>query len=339
MAEIQLPLDKPTGPVEAYKLPHGEDAINAILERLDGGDEDEGGEPYSPAPDPEPQTETPSPAPDPDKPDGSQPAPGFIDPVKLASASTLLAKMQIPPAVLVGLSDEQKIAWAAQLEPVQAGTANAHRELGELRKQLADQNGNSQPGQRQEASAAPSEPVVNPLVNLTAEAASFGEQFGEDSVPSLIKPIEAAHKWAVQANQAMAAELAEVREGFTALLRRGVQRELSGEYPQLKDAGEFDKVCSLASALAETGEYSDPFEVMRKAASVTFAAQTAQQVARQQIQTSNQRALGQPEVPQPSDRPDPAKPMSAEDRDAYALELIDSGLTQADVRAKLAQLR
>ena len=344
-------LDKPTGPVEAYRLPSGDDEINAILNRLDGHDADDDPVPPQYAPDPEPQpkpkTDTP-PAPDPGG-DGSAPAPPPTEaeaagtPVTaedLASASTLLARMKIPPSVLKDMTDQQKIAWAKDLEPVQSETANAYRELGELKKLASAAANGTQSVQRPEASAAPGEPVVNPKVNLAERAKAFGESFGEDAVPALLEPLQAMQEWTEQTLSAMRAENDGLRATLLDVVVGGARRELMGDFPQLADPEKFASVQKLASALAQTGEYEDATSLLRKASEVTFAGQIVERAVHDRTSILSQRSLGQPEVPQPSRDPvtGAVKPMSPEDRDAYALELIDKGASKEEVIKALAKL-
>ncbi len=337
-------LDKPTGPVEAYKLPSGDNEINDILMRLDGVDEDE--EPIA-----QPWTETAEPAPEPapepeEKPETEPETPPaaagtVVSPEALMNASTLLAKMKLPPSVLKGMTDTQKIDWAKDLEPMQSETANAYRELNELKKQAETASQlEAISAQRPAASAAPGEPAVNPTVNLAEKAQAFGESFGEDAVPALLEPLQAMQSWTEAAISSMRAENESLKNALLGSLVSGARRELSGDFPQLSDPEKFDTVQRLAGALAQTGEYPDPLQALRKAAEVTFAGDIAEKTAQARTSTLSQRSLGQPEVPQPSVHAPTgeSKPMTPEDRDQYALDLLESGTSKEAMIAAMAKL-
>ncbi len=342
-------LDKPTGAVEAYKLPSGESEINDILMRLDGIDPDEetpqqyatteAEMPVTSAPEGDPETE-PKPGEKPEPDPEPKPAAETVSPEALMNASTLLAKMKLPPSVLKDMTDAQKIDWAKELEPMQSETANAYRELNELRQHAETASPPDPTAQRPEASAAPGEPAVNPKVNLAEKAKAFGESFGEDAVPALLEPLEAMQLWTEGELNSMRAENATLREALLGSLVSGARRELSGEFPGLSDPVKFETVQKLAGALAQTGEYPDPLEALRKAAQVTFAGDIAEKTAQERTSTLSQRSIGQPEVPQPSEHSTTgaAKPMTPEDRDAYALDLIDKGTPKEAVIAAMAKL-
>ena len=160
--------------------------------------------------------------------------------------------------------------------------------------------------------------------------------------PSLIDEYASMEAVLKDGNQvaALKAENQQLRAAVSGSLVAGAKRELSGEFPGLSDPEQFDRVTSLAGALAQTGEYPDPLDAMRKAAQVTFATQVAERAAQERSTSLSQRDQGQPEVPQPSDSPtmDVTKPMTPEQRDEYSLSLLMNGKTKAQVVEAMAKL-
>ncbi len=328
MSELEIP----GGELETPALPaitptSGDEELNSILERLDPNDTIDAPTefirsfdgPDAPAAEPEVAEEP-----------AEEPAaePEAVAVADLTSALNVLGKAQVPAALINGLTDGQKIEWAKGLEPGQAQLANVHRELGELRKSAGT---NEEPASEGVGSSA--EPAVNPEVNLSTFSSAIVEELGEDTAKALSAPIAAVLAYA----QGLEQRLESMQGGMRDIHVSNARRELAGEYPQLSDGDTFAKVEDLAGALVHTGKYSTMTELLRASARVVLAEELAEGKATARQVKSEQRNLGQLEMPAPS-APEAEQPWTAEAIQDAAIEALESGLDAAEVRRKLPTL-
>jgi hypothetical protein len=173
------------------------------------------------------------------------------------AAVRALRRAKTPQSVMDGLSDEDLIAWGAQLAKIQADVDN---KLSAKTDSESEEDGDD----TVEAADTPAPAQADATADIDWDAltAPLKDTFGDDDAEAVIAPMRTMFQRVSQQNQMLsnAVEGLLIKESF---------RQLSDAYPQLADSEQLEAVKAKARSL-NWGEYQSMDDLLRDAARLEF---------------------------------------------------------------------
>lgn len=176
-------------------------------------------------------------------------------PAEREAAVRALRRAKTPQSVMDGLSEEDLIAWGAQLAKIQADVDNKLSAKADSEPDEDDDAPQEAPDTTVAAAAAGD-------FDWDAVTAPLKDTFGDDDAEAVVAPMRAIFERVSQQNQmlANAVEGILIKESF---------RQLTGAYPQLADPDQQEAVKTKARSL-NWGEYQSMDDLLRDAARLEF---------------------------------------------------------------------
>lgn len=247
---------------------------------------------------PDESEDTPAEAPAKERAEGKEQAetPDDVSAEDYESALTTVRRVAKPKkSLLDALSPREVVEWAAQLEGEVAERGRVSRELGELRKKLAD----TEASKEESGPGVPAQP--SSLAELVQPVADALAMSGDDA-KRLEKLMSGVVQSATSQVDKTLGEVPGVIEGMgkalAGLMFRFAGQQLQGQFPQLSDAAKFRQAREKAETLLATGDYKDKddpvLDALADASRSEFFKELMDQQRASSTERKKQQLRGQP---------------------------------------------
>lgn len=245
----------------------------------------------------------------------------------LEKAINTLRQRKVPQTVLKKMSNAEILDMAGTEQTFITSMANTQRELAELRKQAESKSS------KVEHAPLSGVPASEPL-DFSSSVEPLNELVGPEIAAGLSEVLGKAGGGILSTVSAEFAKRDAATKQVGDLLRETLfelgRQQLLERFPQLSKQDVFDELKKTAVERLNLGAFEDPRGVLEFAARAKFFGSTGKAAAK------DARDLGQVSKAR---GPSKSKPLSAEEKEDKALDIILKGGSQDDVRAAIGDAR